>query len=193
MIRDLKGLSPRTRWMVRQLSIYIFMVLLVVLIGLVISRRSYARAEAMFNMRLEQIQESMKAEYEARDAMPLSAEGERIRQAEAIAKVLYGVKDNNSTDLRTACWCIFNRADSPGYPDSIDEVIGQPAQWMRYSEDNPVLEELYEIAREELDTYLDGSRRPCDRSFVFMDWSPEEIVLRDEFNASRSTKYWREK
>jgi hypothetical protein len=64
-------------------------------------------------------------------------------EAQAVAKVLYGVKDNSEEDLKTYVWCVLNRVDSADYPDTLADVIGQPKQWMRYSEDNPVLENLY--------------------------------------------------
>lgn len=195
MIRDLKNVSPRTRWMLRQLGVYTLIFLSLLVVGLIIARSSFARAEKMFNERLEQMEADLKADYEAelaaRDAVPFSVENVRAEQAELIAKVLYGVKGNNSTDLRTLCWCIFNRVDNPLYPNDIAGVVDQPSQWMGYSSENPVLEELYEIARGELDMYLDGSRRPCDSSYVFMDWSSSSITLRDEFTISKSTTYWR--
>lgn len=113
-------------------------------------------------------------------------------EAEQIARVLYGVKDNSTDDLKTACWCVFNRVDNPIYPDTLTEVIAQPSQWMRYSEENPVLDSLYKIAREQLDRWH-SLRRPVSSEYVYMSWSENDICLRDKFIADGSTKYWRYK
>ena len=193
MAEVMKRMSPRTRFIVRQLGLYILIFLVILTGDIVISRRSFAKAEEIYNERYEAAVAALKAEQEALKAMPLSEEGHRIELAEAIARMLYGIKDNDSSDLRTACWCVFNRADNAVYPDTIGDVIKQSGQWMQYSPSNPVIEELYEIAREELDAYLDGERRPCDSSFVFMDWTPDEVQLRNEFKATPSTRYWRAK
>lgn len=114
-------------------------------------------------------------------------------ETEDIARVLYGVKDNSTDDLRTLCWCIFNRVDSPEYADSIAEVVAQPKQWMGYSPENPVIESLFKLAREELLKWREGSVRPCGSDFVYMIWSPTEIVLRNTWTNSSSTRYWRAK
>jgi hypothetical protein len=137
-------------------------------------------------------QEHIQAEREA--ALNASNNGfeEMIDQeANLLAKVLYGVKDNSSDDLRTYCWCVFNRVDNPTFANALDEVISQPNQWMRYNENNDILAKLKQIAREELLVWHDRASRPCSSEFVYMDWTPNDIVLRNDFVAQRSTRYWR--
>lgn len=112
-------------------------------------------------------------------------------EAEALAKVLYGVKDNSTDDLKTYCWCVFNRVDNSHYPDTLEDVIAQPQQWMRYDPTNPLLENLYQIAREQLDAWHTDSHRPVDSSYVFMNWSSNDICLRDNFNEGSGCHYWR--
>lgn len=135
--------------------------------------------------------EQIAAEEEARRAaaedpyqLQLNAE------AELLSRVLYGVKDNKTEDLRTYCWCVFNRVDNKSYPSTLEEVISQPSQWMRYSEDNPVLESLYQIARKELDAWH-TSHRPITSDYVYMSWSPSDIVLRNAWKEGNGTHYWR--
>ena len=94
-------------------------------------------------------------------------------------------------DLRTAVWCILNRTDSSEYPDSIYDVIGWPDQWMGYSEDNPVLADLYEIAREELEVWHTSDIRPVNMEYVFLDWTPDSVTLRDRWEEGRGCHYWR--
>lgn len=111
-------------------------------------------------------------------------------EARALAKVLYGVKDNNTDDLRTYCWCVFNRVDNKSYPNNLTAVIGQSNQWMRYAYDNPVLDELYQIAREELNKWHTGNTRPVSDEYVYMSWSSNSIVLRNTYKDGPDTKHW---
>jgi hypothetical protein len=114
-------------------------------------------------------------------------------EAQELARVLYGVRENSTDDLRTYCWCVFNRVDSPDFPETLDAVIGQPKQWMRYDPEAPVLDDLFKIARSELDAWHTGTTRPCGVEFVFMNWSPTEITLRDNWEDGSRTHYWRAK
>lgn len=117
---------------------------------------------------------------------------QEIMEAEAkyIAKVLYGVCPNHSSNSqRTVVWCILNRRDAKIFPDTIAGVCSQASQWISYSDDNPVLDKLYNIALEELEAYY-ASNRACDESFVYMDWSNKIIYLKNEFNTTKTTKYW---
>lgn len=139
--------------------------------------------------------EAWKLEYAAEQEAKAEAELEPYTalldsEADMLARVLYGVKDNSTDDLRTYCWCVLNRVDNRNYPATLSEVISQPGQWMRYSDDNPVVENLYRIAREELDRWH-SQRRPVSNEFVFMNWTEKEIVLRDNFRDGSGTHYWR--
>lgn len=111
-------------------------------------------------------------------------------EAELLAKILYGVKDNNENDLRTYAWCVFNRVDNPNFPNTFEEVADQPTQWMRYSADNPIVENLYKIALEEVTIWHEG-HRPVSDEYVYMNWSPTKIKLRDRWEEDSRTEYWR--
>lgn len=125
--------------------------------------------------------------YEAADPYTVQLNAE----ANMLARVLYGVKDNDTDDLKTYCWCVFNRVDNPAFPSTIEEVVAQPQQWMRYDETSPILENLYQLAREQLDAWHTGERRPVGNEYVFMNWTPRDIVLRDNFKEGSATRYWR--
>ena len=111
------------------------------------------------------------------------------KEAEYIAKVLYGYQYNSERDLRTAVWCILNRVDNPAYPDTVQAVCQQENQWIGYSDDNPVLTDLYNLAIEELTTWH-NNYRPVSKDYVYMSWSSKEIKLRDTFEKSDNTRYW---
>jgi len=117
--------------------------------------------------------------------------GEHADEAALLAKMLYPYRNNSAEDQTVACWCVFNRVESAQYPDTVEEVIRQPQQWMGYSDDNPVLGDLYAVAQAELTRWYSESIRPMSAEYVFMSWSEEEIVLRDSFEESKKTHYWR--
>lgn len=132
----------------------------------------------------EEIQ-ALRAEYEN-----LTSEELLQQEAEYLAKMLYGTARNNSErDQRTAIWCALNRVDSVGYPNTVKEVCQQPSQWVGYSDDNPILTNLYNIAKKELETWHNGYR-PVGIEYIYMNWSTKQITLRDTWKKDNDTSYW---
>ena len=131
----------------------------------------------------EEIQ-ALRAEYEN-----LTPEELLKQEGEFLARMLYAYRNNSERDLRTAVWCALNRTDSPGFPNSVKEVCQQESQWIGYSDDNPILNDLYELAIEELTTWH-NNYRPVNKDYVYMSWSSKEIKLRDTYEKSDSTRYW---
>ena len=114
------------------------------------------------------------------------------REAEYIAKVLYGMARNHAdSDKRAVVWCILNRVEHHSHPNTIMAVCEQPKQWMSYSSENPVLTELYDLALAELKTWYSGGHRPMSSDYIYLTWSSKEILLRDTFEENKSTNYWR--
>jgi len=185
--------SNMNQWALGMIGKYTLIFLGFVLYTILIARGAEAKASRKY----EQWQERWANEYitqqeAAQLGMPADPyQAQLDAEAEEMAKVLYGVRDNSVQDMRTYCWCVFNRVDSNDYPDTLEEVINQPSQWMRYSPDNQVLENLFQIAREELDAWHTGSRRPVGNEYVFMNWTPARIVLRDRWETDGFTNYWR--
>ncbi len=113
------------------------------------------------------------------------------REAQAMARVLYGTALHNSREAQKAvCWCIINRTESTLFPNSIEEVCSQPVQWMGYSDDNPVTQELYDVALEVVQTWHDGGIRMFSKEYLFLTWAEHEIILRTTFNESGNTRYY---
>lgn len=139
------------------------------------------------------------AKHETELAYALSAEAlrssepanEHKNEYEAVAKVLYGYRNNSDNDLIAIVYCIWNRYEHANYPDDIVEVCRQEQQWMGYSDDNPVLSHLYDIAKAELDKLYSGSYRLVSPDYIFMYWSEDGVVLRDRFEEDAHTRYWR--
>lgn len=116
------------------------------------------------------------------------------REAEFISKVIYGMARNHSeSDKRAVVWCILNRVEHYAHPNTVEEVCEQPKQWMSYSKDNPVLDDIYELALNELKIWYSGGHRPLGNEYIYLTWSSKEILLRDKFEENRNTNYWRMK
>lgn len=114
------------------------------------------------------------------------------REAEYIAKVIYGTARNHAdSDKRAVVWCILNRVEHYAHPDTVAEVCEQPKQWMGYSSENPVLDDNYELALNELKIWHGDGHRPMSNDYIYLSWSSKEIILRDSFEESKSTNYWR--
>lgn len=159
-----------------------------------------------YNVRLEVEIAEVSGEYEAailkmndahnEEIQALRAEYENLtpeellkQEGEFLARMLYAYRNNSERDLRTAVWCALNRVDSAGYPDSVKGVCQQASQWMGYSDDNPILSNLYEIAMKELETWHSGYR-PVGIEYVYMNWSSKQITLRDTYEKTNNTNYW---
>lgn len=114
------------------------------------------------------------------------------REAECLAKVIYGVaRDHAVSYQRAVAWCVFNRVEHPGHPNTVIEVCEQPKQWIGYSSDNPVLVDIYELALAELKIWHSDGHRPMSNDYIYLTWSSKEILLRDTFEENRNTNYWR--
>lgn len=111
--------------------------------------------------------------------------------AEEVAKVLYGIRDNDDEELTAVVWCIINRVESALYPNSVIEVCQQPKQWMGYYEDNPVLDDLYGIAYDVLYSWATDGHRPFSQEYLWFTWTSDQITFRTDFEEGRGCKYWR--
>lgn len=116
------------------------------------------------------------------------------QEAEYIAKVVYGTAKNHAdSDKRAVVWCILNRVEHYAHPNTVAEVCEQPKQWMGYSSDNPVLDDIYDLALTELKVWHNDGHRPISNDYIYLSWSSKEIVLRDTFEENDNTHYWRMK
>ena len=69
----------------------------------------------------------------------------------ALAQMLYGEARGCTVDNQMKCvWCVLNRVDADGFPDTIQGVLSQPSQFHGYSPNFPVWDELKEVARDVL-------------------------------------------
>lgn len=185
--------DPRKRWALKLAGRWLIVLLALGVYALIVARTAQKKALDTYAVWMQdyRAEQAYLAEVAAQSAPQDPYEAQLDREAEALARVLYGVRDNDTDDLRTACWCVFNRVDNSAFPDDLDNVIAQPDQWMRYHETNPILEPLYQVAREELDRWHSESHRPVSADYVFLSWSSRDICLRDNWAEGSGTHYWR--
>lgn len=183
-------------------AIYILIVVLAVMVTAVCQRVKYEKQIAKINAGHEEEMLALRAELrdecEARISelelyYEYGGDVDQIDQeAEYIAKVLYGMARTHSTDdQRAVVWCILNRVEHHSYPNTIVEVCEQPKQWIGYSSENPVLEDLHNVALNELKIWYNEGHRPMSNDYIYLSWSSKEILLRDTFEENKSTHYWR--
>lgn len=114
-------------------------------------------------------------------------------EAEYCARVLYGTARNNTeSGQKLVVWCIINRVEHQNYPNSVREVCQQKEQWMGYSDENPVLTNLYDISLEVLKKWHNNEYRDVSPDYIYMTWSSKEILLKDTFEDNAKTHYWGE-
>ena len=115
---------------------------------------------------------------------------EMQREADAIARLI-GPMDTKRMKL-SLLWNALMRVDSPYYPNSVSEVVAQPSQWMFYSETNPIRADDWELALEQLALWHEG-RYPAGlkSTFLYGEWSEDDYVLRDTWDKTSKTNYWR--
>ena len=170
------------------LAFAVYSVLLCCITGTIVKRNTEAEMAVRY---AEELEAYKNAEMGKRIVTGDESRAAAMKEdAKQIARVLYGVRTNNTADLRTLVWCVLNRVDNKSYPNTIAEVVAQDHQWMGYSSDNPVLDDLFNIAYGELEIWY-GGIRPCPPDYVFMNWTPSEITLRDTFEFSSKTHSWR--
>lgn len=185
--------NKRAMWILGYAAKWTLLILVVILYTIVIHRAAYKKALVVYEGWLQDYKaEQIAAAEEAARTVPVDPyQAQLDAEAELLAKVLYGVKDNDENDLKTYCWCVFNRVDNSHFPSTLEDVIAQPNQWMRYDPTNPILENLFQLAREQLDAWHKDSHRPVSNEYVFMSWSSNDICLRNVWAEGSGTKYWR--
>lgn len=194
--------SPKLRKFLKKHSILLGAVLFLVLYTLIVT--SIARHNAIQET-TEELSIKYQAEYDSKlqayideqtqlalESAEAKQKTEMERKATCMAKAAYGVRKIASgiSDIRTYYWSMFCREHNSTFPNDIEQVVSQPNQYMGYSENNPVLEEYYQAALEELETFYNG-RWPITDDYVYCGWdSNGHFELRNEFIEGKSTRTW---
>lgn len=90
--------------------------------------------------------------------------------AEYLANVTWGeARGCPVTEQAAVMWCVLNRVDSPLYPDSVEEVVTQKAQFNGYSESNPITQDMLQLANSVLTYWSEGddSGRVLPKEYLY--------------------------
>lgn len=119
-----------------------------------------------------------------------SMQAQIAREADAIGRAIGPMKTRRMK--RSFAWNILTRVDNPGFPDSVEEVLAVPGQWIFYDESNPIREDDRQLALEIVLFWHDG-RYPAELTMnhVYGEWSENDYVLRDTYDKTSKTTYWR--
>lgn len=152
--------------------------------------RLSAQYSAEYEAKIQAFYDAQEAAKAAENEALISAQAQMEREADALARLIGTMKTKRMKGAML--WNVLTRVDSPSYPDSVEEVIEQPSQWMFYSESNPIREDDRQFALEQLAVWHDG-RYPAGLSsaFVYGEWSENDYVLRDSWDKNSRTNYWR--
>ena len=184
-----RGLQVKKFWEQNKEVVIRFLVVVVAVFALcmIVRGRTISRMKKEFAVQLAQETARVEAETTAQMVeLYGTKEDTEMRsvisaEAKTLAKMLYPMQYNSEAGLKSACWCAINRVESKYYPNTIDEVCSQSSQWMGWSENNPVLQRLYDIAYEQLALWHNGVHA-VSLDFVFLQWSEKEITLRSSFD-----------
>lgn len=164
----------------------LILILLVTIPCLVVHHNTVVSLREEYEKMISEVREQTEQETINRLAVQYGTVEENAERAaidaesKVLAKMLYAYRYNSDEGLKSACWCAINRVDSKYYPNTVDGVCEQKSQWMGWSEENPIIQKLYDIAHEQLALWHNGIHL-VDPDFVYMEWSPQEITLRTEF------------
>ena len=153
----------------------------------------------------ERLSAQYAAEYEARMEAYISQQEaiERVlgdgsmqaqmeREADAITQVVGKMKTKRMKLSET--WNILMRVDSPFYPNTVEEVVFVPGQWMFFEPDgkNPIRDDDRALVLEQVKLWHEG-RYPAGLTtdFLYGEWSENDYVLRNKWEKDSTTEYWR--
>ena len=105
----------------------------------------------------------------------------------AVAKMLYGESRGCSIDnQQKAVWCVLNRVDADGFPDTIIGVLSQPNQFHGYSTAFPVMGELTAVAEDVLTRWSLEKQgvavnRELPKSYLYFTGTGRENIFREVY------------
>ena len=157
----------------------------------------------------QRVREELSAEYEAKlaaykeeQARATQAEhwlsGEASREAainqavDAVSSVIARL----STDKQklTEASCILARVMNSAYPNDFEQVCEQNGQWMFYDGTNKTFSEHdRSLADQVVRPFMESGIVPngLTADYVYGEWSTNDFVLRDSWQKSSKSNYWR--
>lgn len=111
----------------------------------------------------------------------------------ALAQTLYGeCRGCSELQQKAVCWCVFNRVDDGRFPDTLIGVVSQPLQLQGYSPDNPVWDNLYDVAYSCIVDWHNGENRVLDEDMCWFSGWNRINHFRNAWLFEDATKFWEE-
>ena len=105
----------------------------------------------------------------------------------SLAQMLYGEARGCTVDNQMKCvWCVLNRVDADGFPNTIIGVLSQPDQFHGYSTEFPVWDELTAVAEDVLTRWSLEKQgvavnRELPKSFLYFTGTGKENIFREAY------------
>ena len=117
------------------------------------------------------------------------------KDVQLIAKTIYGEARGITSSMERAAvaWCILNRVDGTGWPDTIAEVVTQPGAFAGYSPSNPATDEFMTLARDVLVRWEEEKRqggeagRVLPADYTYFSGDGKHNYFRNKY---KTTSYW---
>ena len=190
-----KGFDLVYNWVMAVSMLTILILLAVWAVQIHIDRK----ASGLVAVAMADYQAEQQADIDRQEAAALAqrqTEEYRMQQeAAAVAKAFYGIRNfvdrygYSAKDFETYARCMFNRADAGS--GRLSEVIAQEGQFLAYSDNNPVLDEYYDMALSFVREWHEETTKPVDTSYQFAELTPQGIYLTNVFNADGYARRWR--
>ena len=111
----------------------------------------------------------------------------------ALAQTLYGeCRGCSELQQKAVCWCVFNRVDDGRFPDTLIGVVSQPLQLQGYSPNNPVWDNLYDVAYSCMVDWHNGENRILDPDMCWFSGWGRINHFRNAWLFEDATKFWEE-
>lgn len=191
----------RLEWFRRQYGLTLIVaaafVLYTVLLSAGVNHRTEQRVRQETAIEYASQLERYKAELREQEQASYFLSGDASREAfinqEIDAAARLAAKMSNDTQKGGIICNALARVMNKNYPDSMQQVIAQPNQWMFYSEDNKFSAHDREIAEKILRAYYEDGIIPngLTDEYVYGSWSENDYVLRNTWDFSQNTRTWR--
>lgn len=189
--KKIKSLHPYTKMLLCGIVAFIILICIIYTIGYTKGKHVQKDADNIILTETVTKYENQYNELMRMYQIAITAEDVQIHsEAEYLAKLLYGQARTNSPDAQRAiCWLVINRTENKQFPNSIKEVVEQPSQWMGYSENNVIEQNLYDIAADVISDWHNLAYRPISPDYLYMSWSKLGITIRTDYIETNATQY----
>lgn len=97
----------------------------------------------------------------------------------------------SEVDFKTYGRCVFNRVESPLYPNDIFEVIEQANQWVGFNSSSTPIDKYYKMALDHVHEWRHETTKPCSNDYLWAELTPNGIYLKNDFHADGYAIRWR--